>query len=149
VSAMPNPVDPPKPHTLQPVVGVPAISAAADRARAQLHEEIERVRVGVEEMMAEQGGIEDAQLRRELDDLREETRLYVKKRLGKSERKIEKSVQRIDDRTRRLEKRIDQVEEDREQAEWRIHTDTESMLDGVLAEIREIADRLDRGVGTQ
>jgi predicted nuclease with TOPRIM domain len=142
VSAVPHPVDPRQPQALQPA-GVPAISAAADRARAQLHEEIERVRAGVEEMMAEQGGIEDAELRRELDDLREETRLYVKKRLGKSERKIEKSVQRIDDRTRRLEKRIDQVEEDRERAEWRIHTDTESMLDGLLAEIREIADRLD------
>ncbi|HSK49804.1 MAG TPA: hypothetical protein VK889_04835 [Solirubrobacterales bacterium] len=147
MSALPHPVDPPQ-ASPQPA-GMPAISAAADRARAQLHEEIERVRVGVEEMMAEEGGLEDADLRRELDDLREETRLYVKKRLRKSERKIEASVRRIDDRTRRLEKRIDQVEEEREQAEWRIHTDTESMLDHLLAEIREIADRLDRGAGTR
>ena len=145
MSALPNPVDPPQP-SLQPA-GMPAISAAADRARAQLHEEIERVRTGVEEMMAEEGGLDDAELRRELDDLREETRLYVKKRLRKSERKIETSVRRIDERTRRLEKRIDEVEEEREQAEWRIHTDTESMLDHLLAEIREIADRLDRSSG--
>ena len=31
-------------------------SAAAEHARARLHEEIERVRLGVEEMLAEQGG---------------------------------------------------------------------------------------------
>lgn len=142
MSAVPNPVDPSQPLPTQPA-GVTAISAAADRARAQLHEEIERVRIGVEEMMAEQGGIEDAELRRELDDLREETRLYVKERVRKSEKRIEKSVRKIDERTRRLERRIDEVEEDREQAEWRIHTDTESMLDGLLEEVRGIADRLD------
>lgn len=147
MSALPNPVDPPQP-SLQPA-GMPAVTAAADRARAQLQEEIERVRAGVEEMMAEGGGLDDPELRRELDDLREETRLYVKKRLRKSERKIETSVRRIDERTRRLEKRIDEVEEEREQAEWRIHTDTESMLDHLLAEIREIADRLDRASGTR
>jgi hypothetical protein len=142
VSAVPNPVNPSQSLPAQPA-GLTAISAAADRARAQLHEEIERVRLGVEEMMAEQGGIDDAELRRELDDLREETRLYVKERVRKSEKRIEKSVRKIDERTRRLEKRIDEVEEEREQAEWRIHTDTESMLDGLLEEVRDIADRLD------
>lgn len=147
MSALPNPVDPSQPLPTQPPAGITAISAAADRARAQLHEEIERVRIGVEEMMAEQGGIEDAELRRELDDLREETRLYVKERVRKSEKRLEKSVRKIDERTRRLEKRIDEVEEDREQAEWRIHTDTESMLDGLLEEVRDIADRLDGTAG--
>lgn len=142
VNAFPHPIEPPEP---QPLDGIPAISAAADRARVQLHEEIDRVRAGVEEMLTAQGGTEDATLRRELDDLREETRLYVKKRVRKSERKVEQSVRRIDERTRRLEKRIEEVEEDREQAEWRIHTDTESMLDGLLAEVRAIADRLDGG----
>lgn len=137
MSAMPKPVAPTQP------AGVATISAAAQRARAQLHEEMERVRIGVEEMMAEQGGIDDAQLRRELDDVREETRLYVKKRLRKSERKLEQSVQRVDERTRRLEKRIGEVEEDRERAEWRIHTDTEAMLDALLDEVRAIANRLD------
>jgi predicted nuclease with TOPRIM domain len=138
VNAAPNPVDPSLPS------GAPGISLAADRARAQLHEEIERVRLGVEEMLAEpQGtGIDDESLRRELDALREDTRLYVKKRLRKSEKKLERSVRKIDDRTRGLEQRIDQVEADRQAAEHRIHSDTERMLDGLLQEVRAIADLL-------
>jgi ElaB/YqjD/DUF883 family membrane-anchored ribosome-binding protein len=139
VSAAPHPVDP----SLPPRV---PLSAAADNARAQLHDEIERVRAGVEEMLAEQGDPMDAELRRELDNLREETRLYVKKRLRKSEHKMERSVRKIDERTRELEQRIDQVEAEREQAEERIHNDTEQMLDDLLLEIRAIADRLE-GVG--
>jgi chromosome segregation ATPase len=107
-------------------------SAAAEQARVRLHEEIERVRVGVEEMLAEQGG-EDTNLRRELDAIRTETRKYVRKRVRKSEKRIDK-----------LERRIDQVEQDRKQAEWRIHTNTEAMLDGLLREIRAIADLLTR-----
>ncbi len=107
-------------------------SAAAEQARVRLHEEIERVRVGVEEMLAEQDG-DDADLRRELDAIRAETRKYVKKRVRKSEKRIDK-----------LERRIDQVEQDRKQAEWRIHTNTEAMLDGLLREIRTIADLLTR-----
>jgi predicted nuclease with TOPRIM domain len=140
VNAAPNPVDPPLPP------GAPGISLAADRARAQLHEEIERVRLGVEEMLAEPQGasIDDEALRRELDALREDTRLYVKKRLRKSEKKLERSVRKIDDRTRTLEQRLDQVEADRQAAEHRIHTDTERMLDGLLQEVRAIADLLTR-----
>jgi 3-methyladenine DNA glycosylase AlkC len=107
-------------------------STAAEQARVRLHEEIERVRVGVEEMLAEQGG-EDADLRRELDAIRAETRKYVKKRVRRSEKRIDK-----------LERRIDQVEQDRKHAEWRIHTNTEQMLDGLLREIRAIADLLTR-----
>ena len=136
MNAAPNPVDPSLPQ------GPPSISAAADRARAQLHEEIERVRLGVEDMLAEQGSAEDPSIRRELDALREDTRLYVKKRVRKSEKKLERSVQKIDDRTRKLEQRIDQVEADRQAAEYRIHSDTERMLDGLLREVREIADLL-------
>jgi septation ring formation regulator EzrA len=126
--------------------GAPSISLAADRARAQLHEEIERVRLGVEEMLAEQDGtgVDDDALRRELDALREDTRLFVKKRLRKSEKKLERSVRKIDDRTRSLEERIDQVEADRVEAEYRIHSDTERMLDGLLQEVRAIADLLTR-----
>ncbi len=113
----------------------PDPSVAAEQARARLHEEIERVRVGVEEMLAEQEGGGDAELRRELDRIREETRSYVKKRIGKSEK-------RTDKRIGKLERRVDQIEQDRKYAEWRIHTNTEQMLDGLLREVRTIADLL-------
>ena len=113
-------------------------SAAAEQARQRLHEEIERVRTGVEEMLTEQDG-SDAELRRELDAIRDElqreTRAYVKKRVGKLEK-------RTDKRVGKLERRIDQVEQDRKYAEWRIHTNTEQMLDGLLKEVRAIADLL-------
>jgi hypothetical protein len=138
VNAAPNPVDPSLPS------GAPGISAAADKARAELHEEIERVRLGVEEMLAEQGQPVSADVERELASIREETRLYVKKRVRKTEKKLERSVEKIDDRTRQLEARIDQVEADRQAAEYRIHSDTERMLDGLLQEVRAIADLLTR-----
>lgn len=117
-------------------------SVAAEQARARLHEEIERVRTGVEEMLAEQGGDhEHPELQRELDAIRDETsremRSYVKKRIGKVEK-------RVDKRVGKLERRIDQVEADRQHAEWRIHTNTEAMLDSLLKEVRAIADLLTR-----
>lgn len=87
-------------------------------------------------MLSEQDG-DDADLRRELDTLREDTRLYVKKRIGKTEK-------RTDKRLGKLERRIDQVEQDRQHAEWRLHTNTEAMLDGLLKEVRAIADLLTR-----
>lgn len=153
MNAAPSPVDPPTgprgPRGPQEVP--PAISAAADRARAELHAEIERVRVGVEEVLAEQHTPLNADIQRELADLREDTRLYVKRRLRKTEKRLERSVDklagrtdRLDERTLDLEARIDQVESDRAAAEHRIHTDTERMLDGLLAEVREIADMLTR-----
>jgi hypothetical protein len=138
VNAVPNPVDPSLPS------GAPGISAAADKARAELHEEIERVRLGVEEMLAEQNEPISADVERELASIREETRLYVRKRVRKTEKKLERTVERIDDRTRKLEARIDQVETDRQAAEYRIHSDTERMLDGLLQEVRAIADLLTR-----
>jgi septation ring formation regulator EzrA len=140
VNAVPNPVDPPLPPG-SPSPG-PSISIAADRARAELHEEIERVRVGVEEMLSEQNAPVPAEFERELNDLREDTRLYVKKRVKRSEKKLERSIRKIDERTERLERRIDQVEADRAAAEYRIHSDTERMLDGLLQEVRAIADLL-------
>jgi chromosome segregation ATPase len=113
-------------------------STAAEQARQRLHEEIDRVRAGVEEMLAEQEGDHDhPELRRELDEMRRETRRYVKRRLRKSEARMEKSLGR-------LERRVDQVEADRQHAEWRIHTNTEQMLDGLLREVRAIADLLTR-----
>lgn len=98
------------------------------------------MRGGVEEMIAEQGS-DDAALRRELDAIRDEigreTRRYVKKRVRKSEKRVEKRVDAI-------EQRIDRVEQDRKYAEWRIHTNTEQILDGLLKEVRAIADLLTR-----
>lgn len=138
MNAAPNPADPWQPQ------GGPSISAAADRARAQLHEEIERVRLGVEEMLAEQGANADPQLRQEIDALREDTRLYVKKRIRRSEKKLRRSIEKVDDRTRQLERRIDQVEADRQAAEYRIHAETERLLDGLLQEVRTIANLLTR-----
>lgn len=91
-------------------------ASAAEQARARLHEEIERVRVGMEEMLAELGG-EDPQLRR---------------------------VDRLEERLLRLEGRLDQVEQERRHAEWRIYTSIEALLDNVLREMRATADRLTR-----
>jgi chromosome segregation ATPase len=119
-------------------------SEAAQLARQRLHEEIERVRNGVEEMLGEldaRNGQGD-EIRRELERLRLDNREYVKRRVRKSEKRLEKSVRRIDARTEELERRIDRVEAEREQAEWRIHTNTERMLDGLLQDVRAIADRL-------
>jgi hypothetical protein len=132
--------DPRSPGEPVPLSGSPAISEAAERARERLHEEIERVRAGVEEMMAEQAGGADPGLKRELEALREETRDYVKRRVRKSEKRLEKSINRVDRRTRKLEERLDAAEQDRRYAEWRIHTNTEAMLDGLLREVRAIAD---------
>jgi hypothetical protein len=140
VNAVPNPVD------LPPEGDKPPISLAAERARAQLHEEIERVRAGVEEMLAEQNvaSASDEDLRRELDALREDTRLYVKKRAKRTEHKLGRRIDGVEKRTDMLESRIDQVEADRAAAELRIHTATESMLDDLLREIRTIAELLTR-----
>ncbi len=126
-----------------PVPPNPSISAAADRARALLHEEIERLRLGVEEMLAEQAEI-DPQLRRELDDMREETRLYVRKRMKKSERKLERDLRKVEERTAELEERVEQVEAERAASEVRIYGETERLLDGLLQEIRTIADLFER-----
>jgi chromosome segregation ATPase len=124
-------------------------SEAAKLARERLQDEIERVRIGVEEMLAEQEGrrvhghgVNAEELRRELDELRIETRSYVKRRVRKSEKRIRRSVRDLEARSDRLEQRIDQVEADREAAEWRVHSNTEAMLDGLLEDVRAIADRL-------
>jgi hypothetical protein len=122
----------------------PDPSVAAEQARARLHEEIERVRVGVEEMLAEQEGGGDVELRRELERIREETRRYVKKRVRRSEKRLDKRIDKLGQRTDELERRLDASEQDRKYAEWRIHTNTEQMLDGLLREIRSIGDLLIR-----
>jgi len=115
---------------------------AAERARERLHEEIERVRVGVEEMLAEQEGGADPNLGRELDAIRAETIQLVKRRARKTEKRLNKRIDRVDARTDELEQRLDAYEQERKYAEWRIHTNTEQMLDGLLREVRAIADLL-------
>ncbi|MFL5901638.1 MAG: hypothetical protein ACJ75S_10630 [Solirubrobacterales bacterium] len=116
---------------------------AAERARERLHEEIERVRVGVEEMLTEQENGGEG-IRLELDALRAETNALLKRRIRKTEKRLNKRIDKVDARTRALEERLDTVEQERKYAEWRIHTSTEQMLDGLLHEVRAIADLLTR-----
>ncbi len=123
--------------------GEESISAAAERARAQLHEEIERVRRGVEQMLDEQNSPLNSDLRRELDTMQEDLRRYVKTRIRKAQKRTDRRVTRLEDRTEALEKRLDGIDAERRLAEWRIHTDTAHMLDGLLDQVRGIADRLE------
>lgn len=138
----------------RPTGGEEAISASAGRARAELHAEIERVRRGVEQMLDEQHAplnddlraelatIQD-DLRRELDTAQQDLRRYVKTRIRKSQKRTDRRINRLDDRTTTLEKRLDDLATERRLAEYRIHSDTERMLDGLLSEVRGIADRLE------
>ncbi|MFL5833977.1 MAG: hypothetical protein ACJ76B_08345 [Solirubrobacterales bacterium] len=123
--------------------GEEAISASAERARAELHAEIERVRRGVEQMLDEQSTPLNSDIRRELDTIQEDLRRYVKARIRKSQKRTDRRVGRLEDRTEILEKRMDSIDAERRLAEWRIHSDTERMLDGLLQEVRGIADRLE------
>jgi len=137
-----NPDDPASPS------GDESISASAERARAQLHEEIERVRRGVEQMLDEQNAPLNSDLRREFDTMQEDLRRYVKTRIRKSQKRTDRRVNRLEDRTDTLEKRLDSIDAERRLTEWRIHTDTERMLDGLLQEVRAIADRLEGKPGS-
>jgi t-SNARE complex subunit (syntaxin) len=132
-----NPDDPSRPS------GEESISASAERARAQLHEEIERVRRGVEQMLDEQQAPLNSDLRRELDTMQEDLRRYVKTRVRKAQKQTNRRVSRLEDRTEVLEKRLDSMDAERRLTEWRIHSDTERLLDGLLGEVKAIADRLE------
>ena len=123
--------------------GEESIAASAERARAELHAEIERVRRGVEQMLDEQNEPLNSDLRRELDTMQEDLRRYVKTRIRKSQKGTNRRVKRLEDRTTTLEQRLDDLAAERRHAEWRIHSDTERMLDGLLQEVRGIADRLE------
>lgn len=138
----------------RPTGGDESISASAERARAELHTEIERVRRGVEQMLDEQDAplnddlrseleLIQRDLRREIDTAHEDVRRYVKTRIKKSQKRSDRSIKRLENRTTTLEQRLDDLTEERRQAEWRIHSDTEQMLDGLLGEVRRIADRLE------
>jgi hypothetical protein len=137
VNAAPNPDDPLRPS------GEESISASAERARAELHAEIERVRRGVEQMLDEQSAPLNSDVRRELETMQEEMRSYVKGRIRKSQKRTDRSIRAVEERTSALERRLDGLEAERRLAEWRIHSDTERMLDGLLQEVRAIADRLE------
>ena len=123
--------------------GEESISASAERARAELHTEIERVRRGVEQMLDDQSAPLNSELRQELDTMQEDLRRYVKTRIRKSQKRTDRRFNRLEDRTETLEKRLDSIDEERRMTEWRIHSDTEHMLDGLLQEVRAIADRLE------
>lgn len=123
--------------------GEESISVSAERARAELHAEIERVRRGVEQMLDEQNTPLNSDLRQELDTMQEDLRRYVKTRIRKSQKQTNRRFNRLEDRTETLEKRLDSIDAERRMTEWRIHSDTERMLDGLLQEVRAIADRLE------
>ena len=123
--------------------GEESISASAERARAELHAEIERVRRGVEQMLDDQNAPLNSDLRRELDTMHDDLRRYVKARVRKSQKQTNRRVGRLEDRTEVLEQRLDDMDAERRMTEWRIHSDTERMLDGLLGEVRRIADRLE------
>ncbi len=123
--------------------GEESISASAERARAELHAEIERVRRGVEQMLDEQNAPLNSDIRRELDGMQEDLRRYVKSRVRKYQKRTDRRVTRLEDRTATLEQRLDSMDAERRMTEWRIHSDTERMLDGLLGEVRSIADRLE------
>jgi hypothetical protein len=131
------PDDPGKPP------GEESISASAERARAELHAEIERVRRGVEQMLDEQNAPLNSDIRRELDTMQDDLRRYVKSRIRKSQKRTDRRVTRLEDRTTHLEQRLDSMDAERRLTEWRIHSDTERMLEGLLQEVRGIADRLE------
>lgn len=120
-----------------------SIAASAERARAELHAEIERVRRGVEQMLDEQNAPLNSDIRRELDTMQDDIRRYVKTRIRKSQKRTDRSIRQLENRTTALEQRLDGQDAERRLAEWRIHSDTERMLDGLLLEVRAIADRLE------
>lgn len=138
VNAAPNPDD-----SGRPMGGEESISATAERARAELHAEIERVRKGVEQMLDEQDAPLNDDLRSELDTMQEDLRRYVKTRIRKSQKRTDRRINRLEDRTETLEQRLDDLAAERRLAEYRIHSDTEQMLDGLLNEVKGIADRLE------
>lgn len=94
-------------------------------------------------MLDEQNTPLNSDLRRELDTIQEDLHRYVKTRIRKSQKRTDRSIRRLEDRTETLEKRLDSIDAERRLAEWRIHSDTEHMLDGLLQEVRGIADRLE------
>ncbi len=105
--------------------------------------EIERVRRGVEQMLDEQSAPLNSDIRRELDTMQEDLRRYVKTRVRKSQKQTNRRVGKLENRTATLEQRLDSMDAERRMTEWRIHSDTERMLDGLLGEVRAIADRLE------
>ena len=82
-------------------------------------------------------------LARALGSMQEDLRRYVKTRIRKSQKRTDRSIKSLEDRTSTLEQRLDDLAAERRLAEYRIHSDTEQMLDGLLGEVKGIADRLE------
>ena len=126
--------------------GSEGISAAAERARRQLREDIEEVRAslagvlgGETERPAAGGGCERAEERllwRELEALRYRMETLDKELRRAQKRRARKSERRL---SRTIEKRVDEaIEESRLRAETQIRADLERMLDDLLRELRSI-----------
>jgi predicted nuclease with TOPRIM domain len=94
-------------------------------------------------MLDEQDAPLNDDLRSELDTMQEDLRRYVKTRIRKSQKRTDRRINRLEDRTSTLEQRLDDLAAERRLAEYRIHSDTEQMLDGLLNEVKGIADRLE------
>jgi predicted nuclease with TOPRIM domain len=94
-------------------------------------------------MLDEQQAPLNSDLRRELDTMQDDLRRYVKARVRKAQKQTNRRVGRLEDRTDALEQRLESMDAERRMTEWRIHSDTERMLDGLLQEVRAIADRLE------
>ena len=138
MTAAPIPDDPGR-----PMGGEESISASAERARAELHAEIERVRRGVEQMLDEQ---EPPSTTTSAPSWRRCRRTCAanstrpkrtsaatsKPASSKSQKRTDRRVGRLEDRTSTLEQRLDDLAAERRLAEYRIHSDTEQMLDGLL-----------------
>ena len=136
VNAAPNPVDPSLPS------GAPGISVAADRARAELHEEIERVRLGVEEMLTEQDEpINTRPAPRTRLDPRGNPPL--RQEAGPQDREEARTLGPQDRQPHPQARSAHRPGRGRPPGgRVRIHSDTERMLDGLLQEVRAIADLL-------
>lgn len=74
----------------------------------------------------------------------EEARARLYEEIERVRRGVEEMLgeQRLGRRIEELERRLEREEQERRHAEWRIHTNTELLLDGLLRETRAIADRL-------
>ncbi len=129
-----------------PSSGSEGISAAAERARRQLREDIEEVRAslagvlgGETERPTAGGGCERAEERllwRELEALRYRMETLDKELRRAQKRRARKSERRL---SRAIKKRVDEaIEESRLRAEAQIRADLERMLDDLLRELRSI-----------
>ncbi len=132
--------------------GSEEISAAAERARRQLREDIEEVRAGLAGVLGGESGeserptagdwcerAEERLLWRELEALRYRMETLDKELRRAQKRRARKSERRL---SRTIKERVDKaIEESRLRAEAQIRADLERMLDDLLEELRSIGGR--------